>query len=103
MREEGLTDAYARLKQLSISLELDFTVEEKYVREFHSILDSLMQSSGFDLSAFRVPDEDIRPKGIKAIMEEGQLCSDHRYCRRTVLMKRIYGLLSLESCVSSIQ
>lgn len=54
-------------------------IPEKYVHEFHSILDNL-ESEGFDLSFFRVPEAEIR--------------QNSRDCDRNFLMMKIGGVLN---------
>ena len=61
MSQEKLAEAYARLGALKSNLpDFDF-VPEKYVQEFHAIMDALQLVS--DLRTFRVPPSELQPRG----------------------------------------
>jgi hypothetical protein len=49
-------EAYRKLTVLQKNVPKAREVKEKYVREYHSILDLLEQASGYDLDDFRVPE-----------------------------------------------
>lgn len=102
MSEEQITIAYVRLRQLEAGLGSGLMVGENSVGEFHSVVDTLMHNVNVDLSAFRIPDHDIRPREHGAIrkVSEGP-GMETAYCRRSILMKRIRGLLNLEAILFS--
>lgn len=49
----------ARLTALKNNLPKSLSTEERYVHEYHAILDGLAGETGEDLSEFRVPDSDV--------------------------------------------
>ena len=53
MSQEGLMEGLARLRSLHDNLP--GPVAQRYVEEFHDILDLLQKHSGAELSRFRVP------------------------------------------------
>jgi hypothetical protein len=55
MSTEEITRPYVRLESLRSNLPEHRTVGERYVDEFHQILDSLEKASGQSLDEFRVP------------------------------------------------
>jgi hypothetical protein len=115
--QESVAEALARLNSLKSNLPGGVTVEEKYVDEFDAILDLLEQSSGDDLSRFRVPASELKrrvtssnPYGgtgggwrsRRANAERATIPApepkdptDDMYCDRSFLMMKIDGLLGL--------
>lgn len=85
MHEQKLIEAYARLKALKANLPETYSIEEKYVQEFHAILSILEQASGDDLKNFRVPASEVRPRGLGGDRVENK-------CDRSYLMMRIDGV-----------
>jgi hypothetical protein len=51
--------AWAQLD--AFSKNLPQSIEEKHVTEFHRLLDLLREATGEDISAFRIPDEEVKP------------------------------------------
>ena len=76
-----LVESLARLKALKDNLPTWETVPEKYVREFHSILNDL-EALRYDLISFRIPNSEL----------EGSPPVD---CDRNILTMKIDGVLNL--------
>jgi hypothetical protein len=76
--------------------DLPQTIDEKLVGEFHQILTLFQESSGEDLSTFKVPGEDVKAKLVSSrrmAWAPGQLAySDAKFCNRDVLLRKIDGL-----------
>jgi hypothetical protein len=71
-------------------------VEEKHVAEFHDILKLLDEATGEDISAFRIPDEEVKPRitGILRPAFSGRRpghtsYSDKKYCDRNLMLRKI--------------
>jgi len=95
MDQIKLIEAYARLKALKANLPGQYQVHEKYVQEFHSILDRLAEISGFNLNNFRVASSEVGPveTGGNSMTGEVYYSEDNR-CERSVLMMKIDGVLT---------
>lgn len=91
------TDAFARAYALLSSLQqnlnkmTDYSVEETYVNEYHSILDRI-EETGIDVSEFRVPDSEIKPR-VTAAWEGGQSYSEEKYVKRVFLLTKAEAIL----------
>ncbi len=96
MNQEKIAEAFARLKSLKSNLPDGISVKEKYVDEFHHILDLLEQSSGRDLGRFRVPASECKPRVTSANPWRGTVThSKDNYCERGFLMMKIDAVLGL--------
>ena len=95
MSQQELIEGYARLKALQSNLPDRSSVEEKYVAEFHSILNLLIQTSGLDLSNFRIPDSELKPIVTGGNYRTGTVdYSDDNYCQQAFMMMKIDGVLT---------
>lgn len=57
--QDKLVEAHARLSALKMQLPDTSMVEDRYVREFHEIVQILEQASGCDLGEYRVPSAEV--------------------------------------------
>lgn len=57
--QDKLVEAHARLSALKIQLPDTSMVEDRYVREFHEIVQILEMASGCDLGEYRVPSAEV--------------------------------------------
>jgi hypothetical protein len=93
---EPAAEALARLTALKSNLPNPLGVQEKYVNEFHQILDLLELNSGSDLSRFRVPTSELRPQVASLNRLAGRTTYTHdRRCDRNFLTMKIDGVLRL--------
>lgn len=98
MNQIRLAEAYARINALKAHLPEAYVVEQKYVEEFHEVLSVLEQESCADLSKFRIPESEVRPRVISVRRMRGSVTySDRSYCERSFLMMRIDGILGFFS------
>ena len=74
MNQTTLVEAYSRLKALKGNLPDRQTVSERYIVEFHSILDQLMKISQVNLNNFRVlsSSEGSKSAKIKSLKQDAQ-------------------------------
>jgi hypothetical protein len=76
------------------NLPENFEVDQKYVEEYHQILDLLQSASGSDLENFRVPASEIHPEVSGGNFITGQVTySDRQVCERSYLMMKVDGVL----------
>lgn len=102
--QDKLAQAYARLSALKTNLPETYTVEQKYVSEFHSILQVLERVSQCDLGSFRVPPEEVKPRWAGGNTLTGETWyTDEPECERSFLMMKIDGVLTFFSIVASPQ
>jgi hypothetical protein len=86
MNLSKLFTAYLRLTALKSNLPGHAQVHEKYVEDFHAILDLLTELSGLDLGGFRLPSSEY-------LQGEARTAAD-RYCERSLLTQKIDAALS---------
>ncbi len=96
---DGIVEAYARLLALKRNLPDGFEVQEKWVTEFHQVLDVLETEGRYALGNFRVPPSEIRPKVTSVRMatrrSPGRVTySKDSHCERSVLMMKIDAVLT---------
>ncbi|HEY9140178.1 MAG TPA: hypothetical protein VIN93_04765 [Bryobacteraceae bacterium] len=95
-----VAEAYARLNSLKTNLPEGYEVQEKYVTEFHAILDMLESATGYDLANFRVPSSEVRPKVVavrRAGYRQSAAAVHHsrdNWCERRFLLMKIDGVLN---------
>ena len=99
MGDNVLFQAYARLNSLKVNLPEHYEVHEKWVMEFHAILDLLQAEPGYDLLSFRVPAPEVRPR-VEAVQMATMrrpakvYHSSDNYCERPFLVMKIDGVLN---------
>jgi len=104
MQQEKLIEAYTRLRALKANLPDSYSIEEKYVQEFHKILSILEQESGTSLSGFRIPLEELKPRVTSSnYLTHETFYTDWPECDRSYLMMRIDGVLGFFEIQMSAQ
>jgi hypothetical protein len=101
MDENELIHALATLSALKENLPAPTQVSEKYVNEFHEVLEGLARSTGSDLRRYRVPPDELRhivtsiaPRRLRrGRLVGGTTHSDGRFCERAFLMMKIDTVL----------
>ena len=92
MSQDLLAQAYARLQAMKDNLPKNYEVDQKYVQEFHQILDTLQAASGSDLKNFRVPQNEIHPQVSGGNYITGEVhYSGKQVCERNYLAMKIDG------------
>lgn len=90
MSQDELAQAYARLKSMKDNLPKTFELDEKYVVEYHQILDTLQSVSGSDLRNFRVPESEIHPEVSGGNMITGTVdYSGRQVCETNYLRMKV--------------
>lgn len=98
-------DVYVRAYSLLSSLRenigrmTNYSITEKYVREYHTVLDRL-EGIGIDVSDFRVPDSEVEPR-IMAVWNGGQSYSDEKYVERSFILTKIDAILVYFKIITS--
>jgi recombination DNA repair RAD52 pathway protein len=93
--------AYNRLVSLKQNLSKDNDIREKYVEEYHEIIDILAKETESSLDEFKVSEDEIRYRvtsswpSIPLINQEaGNTYSKERYCEGTMFFSKLDALLS---------
>jgi hypothetical protein len=86
MNQGRLFTAYQRLTALKSNLPNHAQVHEKYVEDFHAVVDLLAELSGLNLDSLRLPPSEYLPA-------EAPTAGD-RYCERSLLIQKIDTVLS---------
>lgn len=97
MGDNALFEAYARLNSLKANLPEHYEVHEKWVTEFHAILDLLQAETGHDLLSFRVPAPEVRSRveavRMATVRRPAKVYhSSDNYCERPFLVMKIDGV-----------
>lgn len=61
-----LAQAYFLLQSLKDNIPHHSEIDQKWVKDYHDILDAIETNTGFDLKAFRVPDTEVHHPVIGA-------------------------------------
>ena len=104
--QDTLARAYAMLSALrqNISQIKDYSVEEKYVNEFHNVLDKL-ESVGIETTEFRIPDSLIEPR-LRASWTGANgrghsSYSKEKYVERSFILTKIDAILGYFKIITS--
>ncbi len=89
-----IVEAYARLKALRQNAPAG-RVEEKFVSEFHAILDLLEKASEVNLKNFRIPASEVRRAVAAYSPSTGKVYSDASYCDRDYFLVKVDGVLMM--------
>lgn len=93
MTEIHFKQAYSLLVALKNNLPNNVTVDEKYVDQFHTILDVLEKDSGQNLDAFRVPGSELRHRATGKNEFTGVTYTETPEVDRPFLMMKIDAIL----------
>jgi uncharacterized protein (TIGR02391 family) len=90
--------SWARLQAFRQHLPEHYEIHARLVAEYHRLLKDFAEHLATDLSAFLIPQEDIRPKVVAVSMgttrRPGRThYSEDNYCLRTTLLLKIDALL----------
>ncbi|MGA2481568.1 MAG: hypothetical protein ABSF92_00440 [Candidatus Acidiferrales bacterium] len=105
MNNAILAEAFARLNAVRGNLPDSLVIHEKYVNEFHDILDLLTKETGTDLSRFRVPASELKRTPTSFTPGRGTRYSEAKYCDRQFLLIKIdsvLGFFKLQTAKSEI-
>jgi hypothetical protein len=95
MMQTKIVEAYSRLQALSEHVPGPH-VYDKYVTEFHNILDLLEESSGAILANFRIPPEEMKPQ-IASVRRRGggATYTKEPCCERAYFDMKVAGVLRM--------
>jgi hypothetical protein len=90
---DQLTRAWAQLQSLRSNLPDGSQVHEKYVAEYHAVLELLEEAAGQALRDFCVPAMEVRPRVISVTPRRVNY-SNEAWCDRSYLVMKIDGVLN---------
>jgi hypothetical protein len=99
--EDEILRAYSILKALRENIDQIGSIPEKYVREYHTVLDKLESSSGINLSEFRIPDSEIQPSLRAFTPGKGAVYSSEKYAARAYMLTKMDALLGYFNTITS--
>ena len=95
MTQDSLLRAYARLNSLKNNLPDRRTVHEKYVAEYHAILDAIEKEVSTDLAEFRIPEAELQLIPVSGSYVTGRVdYSESHYCERTFMLSKLEAILA---------
>ncbi len=93
--------SYSRLTSLkeNIANEKSIIVDEKYILDYHDILNKLSQITESNLDEFRIPNCELKPSQVGGHYDDetGEIdvqYSQERYCEKTYFFSKLDALLS---------
>ena len=83
------------------------SIPEKYVREFHTVLDRL-EGIGMEVAEYRIPDSEVKPKvtGVSPVSYIGGggghvSYSEEKYAERSFILIKLDAILSYFEIITS--
>ena len=108
-KQDTLARARTTLSSLQriIAQMTEYSVEEKFVREFHAVLDRL-EGIGMEVAEYRIPDSEVKPKvtGVSPVSYIGGggghvSYSEEKYVERTYILTKIDAILGYFEIITS--
>lgn len=100
-QSDEIIRSYSRLTSLKENLSADKSifVEEKYILDYHEILNKLSQIAGSNLNEFQIPNCELKPTQVGGHYDDetGEIdvqYSQERYCGKTYFFSKLDALLS---------
>ena len=99
MNKDKIVRAYSRLIALKQNLPSSYDIHEKYVRDYHEIIDILSEELDISLDEYKIPNNEIKPHktlwpDIPYVQKGGVAYSSDEYCERALLLTKLDALLS---------
>jgi len=102
-KQDELIRVYVTLKSLreNIGQMTDYSVQETYVHEFHTVLDRL-ESIGIDVAEFRIPSSQVNrvARGGSYLTGETRY-SDEKYVDKTFILTKLDAILGYFEIITS--
>ena len=107
--QDELKRAYPMLSSLqkNIAQMTEYSVEEKFVREFHAVLDRL-EGIGMEVAEYRIPDSEVKPKvtGVSPVSYIGGggghvSYSEEKYVERSFILTKLDAILGYLDSLTS--
>ena len=101
-KQDALARAYTMLSSLRKNIDQIGAVPEKYVREFHVVLDRI-DGIGIDVSEFRIPDSEVQPRVTMTSFESGPLhsYSKEKYVDKSFILTKLDAILGYFEIITS--
>ncbi len=104
--QHAIMKAYTMLISLRRNVEKLNLVDEKYVREFHAVLDRL-QGMGMEVDEFHIPDSEVKPRVVAihsltfGSTRAGKSYSDEKYVDKAFLLTKLDAIIGYFEIVTS--
>ena len=98
-KQDALVRAFATLSALRKNVDQIGAISEKYVREFHTVLDRL-ESIGIDVSEFRIPHSEITPH-VRSVVGGVRHYSEEKYVDRAYMLTKMDAILGYFEIITS--
>jgi len=102
-KQDALVRAYTMLSSLRKNIAQIGAVLEKYVREFHTVLDRL-EGIGIDVSEFRIPDSEVQPRVTMTTYGGGgaeHSYSKEKYVDKSFILVKLDAILGYFEIITS--
>lgn len=95
MDQDKIIRAYTRLISLKQNLPQEYDTHEKYINDYHTIVDLLSKEINISLDEFKIPSNEIKPIWTGGNYLTGEnFYSDDSYCEKTLFLSKLEALLS---------
>ena len=92
--QDAVVRAYVTLSALRKNVDQIGAITERYVREFHNVLDRMESSIGTDLSEFRIPSAEVVPHATSYNTITGEThYSEEKYVERVFMLMKLDAVL----------
>jgi hypothetical protein len=102
-KQDVLARVYAMLVSLRKNIAEIGAVEEKYVREFHAVLDRI-EGIEIDVSEFRIPDSELQPHITMTRFGSGgaeHSYSKEKYVEKAFILTKLDAILGYFEIITS--
>ena len=99
--QDGIIRAYSILKALRKNIDQIGSIPEKYVNEYHTVIEKLENSIGITLSEFRIPDSEIQPTPRAFTPGKGTVYSSEKYVSRAFMLTKMDAILDYFEIITS--
>ena len=98
---DELLRAYVLLKSLRNNIDQIGSVPEKYVNEYHTILEKIEKNVNITLTEFRIPEPEIKPQPRSFNPRSGTVYSSEKYVARPFMLTKMDAVLGYFETITS--
>lgn len=92
--QDKLIRLYARLDALKNNLSKDNIIEDKFVRDYHLIIDELASLTNLNLDEFKIPMSEIKPLSTGADYDGKKTYTEEMFCGGSLFFSKLDALMS---------
>lgn len=95
MGQDKIIRIYSRLSALRQNLPNNYNIHEKYLKEYHEIIDLLEKEISNSLNEFKIPIIEVKPQITGGDYSTGETYySEDNYCEKSLFLSKLDAILS---------